>query len=207
MYASSSVAYNYQAKPLVTVISAVHYPIFHIPFPEVTICSQNRFNWQRFEMAQRMFMKPRHQIIPKYREIFMEAVMAFDNLSYTKFDIFKNLTTVPPAMLNELSYINFEAVAEFMAWKCHEIFSNCRWLDDEYSCCDIFYMRNTQLGSCLAFNTIESTDGLSKQRFDPLWPWRTKEPGVFNGLSVRIHLRERDHSPLQNNRKGVMVMR
>ncbi|XP_065356445.1 pickpocket protein 19-like [Calliphora vicina] len=206
IYVSCQVAFKYHTKPLVTVVSKTHLPVFQIPFPEVTICNKNRFNWQRFERAKEMFLKPEHQTNPEYQEIFMEVVNAYDTLIFGKFYKFENLTKVPPSMLKELNYVNFSLVSEFMAWKCHEIFTDCLWIDDDYDCCEIFFMRNSQMGTCLAFNTIESPEGVEKQKLDSFWPWRSKGQGDENGLMLKVHLREYEHSPMRRNKKGILVM-
>lgn len=204
IYVGSLVALNYHTKPLITVVSTTHLPVFKIPFPEVTICNKNRFNWRRIERAKEMFLKPEHQT-PEYQDIFVQVVNAYDTLIFGKFYKFANLTRIPPAMLQDLNYVNFSMVSEFMAWKCHEILSECYWIGDQYDCCDIFFLRNSQMGTCLAFNTIESPEGKEKQKKDRSWPWRSKGLGEDHGLWVRVHLREYLHSPLTSNKKGILV--
>lgn len=205
VYVSNQVTTKYYNTPLVTVISDTHLPVYEIPFPEVTICNNNRLNWQRFEQAKQKFLKPEHLNKPAYVAIFMEVLNAYDTLIFGKFYKFENLTKVPPYFLKELNYLNFSRVADFMAWKCHEMLTNCFWRGEPFNCCDIFLQRDSQMGLCLAFNTIESPEGREKQKLDPFWPWRSKDMGSRFGLKVKVHIREYQHSPLRKNKKGILV--
>lgn len=85
-------------------------------------------------------------------ELFTEIIGLYDTFTFGKFDRFTQLEKYP---LHELNYINFTAVARFMAWRCWEILSHCKWRNHVYKCCDIFKERRSQLGFCLAFNSVE----------------------------------------------------
>ncbi|KAM7351047.1 pickpocket protein 19-like [Cochliomyia hominivorax] len=205
IFVSAQVAISYNTKPLITVVSKTHLPVFRIPFPEVTICNKNRFNWHRIEQAQEMFLKPEHKN-SEYQDIFNQIINAYDTIMFGKFYKFENLTKMPLQKLQELNYVNFTMVSEFMAWKCHEIFSICLWIMKYYDCCEIFFQRNSQMGTCLAFNSIEQPEGKRKQATDFYWPWRTKGQGEDHGMEIRVHLREHKHSPMSENKKGILVM-
>ncbi|XP_061397177.1 pickpocket protein 19-like [Musca vetustissima] len=191
-----------------TVISDLRYPIYKIPFPEITICNQNRLNWQRYEEAREKFLRPKH-LTPEYEEIFRQAVNAYDTMRFGHFQSLKDLAEIyeaTPKLLEDLNYVNLTKVVEFMAWKCHEMLSHCSWLNATKDCCKIFAQRKSQKGLCLSFNTIESKEGALKHILDPYYPWHVVGFGATKGLYVDIHIKEGWHSPLSHNDKGILVM-
>uniref|UniRef100_A0A1I8NJI5 Amiloride-sensitive sodium channel n=1 Tax=Musca domestica TaxID=7370 RepID=A0A1I8NJI5_MUSDO len=205
---TSSIAYVFRYKPMQTVISDLHYPIYKIPFPEITICNQNRLNWQRYDEAKERFLQPEH-LTDEHEEIFRQAVNAYDTMRFGHFQSLQHLAELSaenPRLLDDLNYINLTKVVEFMAWKCHEIFSDCSWLNASQDCCKIFTQRKSQKGLCLSFNTIESKEGAIKHLLDPYYPWHVAGYGSSSGLYVDIHIREGWHSPLSHNVKGILVM-
>lgn len=192
-------------KPLATVISNLHYPVYKIPFPEVMICNRNRLNWQRYNESKLKFLKPQH-LTTLHEDVFQATVNAYDILRFGRYSVFKNLSEVyQPELLKDLDYVNFTQVVKMMSWKCHEIFSHCSCRNESHDCCDIFTARNSEKGMCLSFNTIESEEGALKHRTDPYYPWRTLHMGPKNGLRVRVHLREEWHSPFSYETKGILV--
>ncbi|XP_073821638.1 pickpocket protein 19-like [Musca autumnalis] len=209
LHIASSIAHVFRYKPMRTVISHLHYPIYKIPFPEITICNQNRLNWQRYEEAKTKFLLDRHLASEEHVKIFREAVNAYDTLRFGHFQVLKNLTDLygsSSQIFEDLDYVNLTHVVEFMAWKCDEMFSACSWLNITHDCCELFTQRKSQKGMCLSFNTIESKEGALKHVLDPFYPWRVVNFGATNGLHAQIHIREGWHSPLSENVKGILVM-
>ncbi|XP_073821637.1 pickpocket protein 19-like [Musca autumnalis] len=205
-YVSWHIVYINTYHPLKTVISDLQCPVFKIPFPEITLCNKNRLNWERYPEAKEKFLLPTHRT-PQHEQVFMEVLNAYDTLQFVKFDNFKNLSTLyPPILLWDLNYINFTLVVELMAWRCHEILSECSWANRSYDCCEIFSARKSQQGLCLAFNSIETKEGMEKMKTDEFYPWRSLGMGPLNSLKVKIFLRENSHSPLSWDTKGVMLM-
>nr|XP_013097524.1 unnamed protein product [Stomoxys calcitrans] len=192
--------------PLKTVIADLHYPVFKIPFPEIIICNKNRLNWQRYNEAKQKFLQQRHWT-PKHEQLFIDTLNAYDTLSFGKFDNFGNISNLyPPILLNELNYLNFSVVVKFMAWQCQEIFSECFWLNRPYDCCDIFSLRKSSKGFCLAFNSMETEEGKRRGKNDPYYPWRSWGRGSRHGLKLRIFPRIHQHSPGSVETKGIMMM-
>ncbi|XP_073821642.1 pickpocket protein 19-like [Musca autumnalis] len=202
-----NIIYICRYKPFETVIAELHYPIYKIPFADVTICNLNRLNWQRYEEAKVEFIQPQHQT-PEYEQVFVETLNAYDNLRFNRLDMLRNLYELfPQKLLYDLNYINFTQAVEFMAWKCDEIFSDCSWHNVSYDCCEIFTPRRSQKGMCLAFNTIEGELGARRAQEDPYYPRRSAGIGPSTGLRVAIHIHEAWHSPTTTQlKKGIMVM-
>ena len=51
VYASMLLSEKFSSSLLSTVVESTIYPVTEIPFPAVTICNNNRFNWNRVESS------------------------------------------------------------------------------------------------------------------------------------------------------------
>lgn len=163
----------------------------------MTICNKNRLNWSRLQEAKAKFLLPAHRNTSK-EELFTEIIGLYDTFTFGRFDRFETLGKAP---LHELNYVNFTAVARFMAWRCWELLTNCQWRSHVHKCCDIFMERRSQLGFCLAFNTIEVPKHYIN---DSTWPWRTDKGGRSSGLRLKVVMNEQQH--LTGGIDGVTVM-
>ncbi|XP_069962655.1 pickpocket protein 19-like [Bactrocera oleae] len=202
IYFSQYLANRFTHSVLKTTIYSTNYPIYKVPFPEVTICNKNRLNWARLEEVKHKFLWHAHHNT-SYERLFVEIVAMFDTFMFGYFERFANLTDKPIA---ELNYINFTEVARSMTWRCEELLTDCVWRYHPVNCCDIFIRRRSNLGICMAFNSVESSRGLLKQKMDSKWPWRVGDGGLRNSLQVRTLLNEDKHSPYSTNSKGISIM-
>nr|XP_013112606.1 unnamed protein product [Stomoxys calcitrans] len=202
-----NILYIYHYQPMKTVIAELDAPIYKLAFPEIMICNQNRFNWQRYTEAREKFLPPDNDS-SKYDEVFRDAIEAFDTLYFGRFHVFENISKLyKPELLYDLNYINFTKVSEFMAWRCDEMFSDCVWQNRTTDCCELFTPRKSPKGQCLSFNTVESEVGARRRKTDRYYPIRTIGRGVKNGLRLRVHIRNGWHSPESLGKgKGVLVM-
>ncbi|XP_067620275.1 pickpocket protein 19-like isoform X2 [Eurosta solidaginis] len=180
-----------------TVVEDTHFPLIKVNFPEVTICNKNRLNWLRLEEAKDIFLQSKHRN-NSYEELFTKIVALYDTFTFGTFDRFAELEQYP---LNDLNYINFTRVAQYMAWRCWEMLTKCEWLNHKEDCCDIFVERRSQLGICLAFNSINPPKARVN---DSTWPWRTNKGGLDSGLKVKVMLNK--HQSLTRTMNGIMVM-
>ncbi|XP_037959100.1 pickpocket protein 19-like [Teleopsis dalmanni] len=203
IYVSLIIAARYQQKQFQTVIDTTSCPVYKIPFPELTICNQNRLNWSRLDEAKKRFLSKQHQAKDYVSQLFADVLARYDMLTFGKFDRFDNLTT---QQLKTLNYINFTSVVVFMSWRCDEILANCTWQRKSFNCCEIFFPRKSQYGYCLAFNSILSPQGLRKQTLDSFWPWRNGADSPGSGLTVKALIKEYNHCPANINDKGIISM-
>ncbi|CAD6997481.1 unnamed protein product, partial [Ceratitis capitata] len=150
-----------------------------------------------YKEAKAKFLLPAHRNTSK-EELFTEIIGLYDTFTFGRFDRFETLGKAP---LHELNYVNFTAVARFMAWRCWELLTNCQWRSHVHKCCDIFMERRSQLGFCLAFNTIEVPKHYIN---DSTWPWRTDKGGRSSGLRLKVVMNEQQH--LTGGIDGVTVM-
>lgn len=47
IYLSILVERRFQSSKLATVVESTMYPIYEIPYPSITVCNYNRFDWNR----------------------------------------------------------------------------------------------------------------------------------------------------------------
>ncbi|XP_028895521.2 pickpocket protein 19-like [Zeugodacus cucurbitae] len=202
IYFSKHLAHRFTHSEFKTTIYSTNYPIYKVPFPEVTICNKNRLNWARLDQVKQKFLWPAHHNT-SYEQLFVEIVGMYDTFTFGRFDLFGNLMGKP---IVELNYINFTEVARRMTWRCEELLTDCVWRGHPMNCCDIFIRRRSNLGICMAFNSVESSGGLLKLQMDSKWPWRVSGSGPKNGLQVRTLLNMDKHSPYSNSSKGITLM-
>nr|XP_013116306.1 unnamed protein product [Stomoxys calcitrans]XP_013117015.1 unnamed protein product [Stomoxys calcitrans]XP_013117705.1 unnamed protein product [Stomoxys calcitrans] len=190
-----------------TVIAELNAPIYRFSFPEVNICNRHHFNWQRYQEAKETFLRPEH-LTPKYEALFREVLESYDSYHYGRFKVFKTIAqNYSLQELHELDYVNFTQVAEVMAWRCYEMFSDCTWRNHTYDCCELFEPRRSQTGQCLSFNSVETEEGAMKRQNDPYYPRHTLGRGIKNGLTLRVHIRNGWHSPRSlMSYKGILFM-
>ncbi|XP_017476728.1 PREDICTED: pickpocket protein 19-like [Rhagoletis zephyria] len=203
IYVIQMLAARYNRQQFKTIVNATNYPIYRIVFPEVYLCNQNRLNWARFNSAKENYLRREHHNTELER-LFTEVVALYDTFYFGSFDRFEKLNTTRP--LHELDYVNFTLVAQFMAWRCDELLTDCVWRHRPMNCCDIFSARRSIYGFCMSFNTIETAQGQLRQKLDDKWPWRATRNGPGNGLNVRVLINEQMHSPFASREKGIMFM-
>ncbi|XP_018794771.1 PREDICTED: pickpocket protein 19-like [Bactrocera latifrons] len=202
IFVTQKLAARYNKRQFKTVVNSTNYPVYRIVFPEVHICNDNRLNWARFASAKENFLRPEHHKT-ELEQIFTQTVALYDNLRFGAFDVFESLSN---KSLRSLDYVNFTNVAQFMAWRCNELLTDCVWRHNPMNCCDIFIARRSSFGFCMSFNTVEDISGQLRAPLDNKWPWRASREGPGNGLNVRVLINERLHSPFAHNRKGIMFM-
>ncbi|XP_036322619.1 pickpocket protein 19-like, partial [Rhagoletis pomonella] len=201
VYVSHLLSERFTEGRLETVVDSTRKPVYHIPFPVVAVSNANSLNWERFEEAKTRFLQPNET--PENQQIFELIVASYDTVKFAEFESFSKLQNVS---VEQLNYVNFSQVVEFMTWRCEELLSQCFWNRFSMSCCDIFSLRRSKNGLCWAFNTLETEAGREKQKTDVLWPWHTGAAGPGSGLKVRVHLNPEKHYPKSNSEKGVLVM-
>ncbi|KAI8121516.1 Pickpocket protein 19 [Lucilia cuprina] len=190
---------RFNAGVFQTVVDSTDKPVFHIPFPEVTICNENQLNWDRIEEAKQLFM-PNENDAEKIR-LFEKVIGLYDNITFGVFGQFRVLKGEPLELVN---HVNFSSVFDFMTWRCEEFLTDCKWRHFEKNCCDIFVRSRGQDGICWHFNTLSTEEARQKQLVDKKYPWRTGNAGPESALTVRVLINEEKHYR-QDNEKGIWV--
>ncbi|EDW76260.1 uncharacterized protein Dwil_GK15363 [Drosophila willistoni] len=201
VYVCLILSQRYNEGHFQTVVDSTRYPVYRIPFPVITICNNNRLNWQRLAEAKQKFLP---NVTDTSQLALFETIMgSYDDAYFAHFKSFERLRNQPTELLN---YVNFSLVVEFMSWRCDELLTNCNWRHHGYDCCEIFSRRRSKNGLCWAFNSLETAEGRRMQLLDPLWPWRTGSAGPMSALTVRVLLQTDKFWPGSRTERGISVM-
>ncbi|XP_073821493.1 pickpocket protein 19-like [Musca autumnalis] len=167
-------------QPLVTVVETAHLPIYAIEFPSVALCPYNHINWIRYEAAKEKFLP--HNPSNETQKAFYDLLVAMENMTFTYLSsVGKLLKRQPlPQVVNDIS---LNHLAQFMAFRCNEIFVWCSFDGTEYDCCKLFVRERTDQGVCLVFNSLISVESRIKKLKDSYYPWRVRKSGAESGLS------------------------
>ena len=199
IYVCLILSQRFNAGSLQTVVDSTNKPVFHIPFPEVSICNANHLNWDRLEDAKHHFM-PYENDTERLR-MFELVIGLYDKFTFGDFKIFEALDGEP---IELVSNINFSLVYDYMTWHCDELLKNCLWRHYRMNCCEIFSKTKGQSGICWHFNTLSNEEGRNKQMLDEKYPWRVGSAGPTSALNVRVMINEKKHFR-HDNEKGVWV--
>uniref|UniRef100_A0A1I8PJ90 Pickpocket protein 19 n=1 Tax=Stomoxys calcitrans TaxID=35570 RepID=A0A1I8PJ90_STOCA len=165
---------------LVTIVDTPRLPIYEIPFPAVALCPFNHINWIRLKAAEEKFLP--HNATEEMHKAFYELLVALDNVNLSLLVNLANFVSrisTPTVVQN----IVLQDLLQFMAFRCNEVFTACRFDETEMDCCKIFVREHTEKGVCLVFNSLLSEESRIKQLTDVFYPWRVRGAGEESSLS------------------------
>ncbi|XP_011294238.1 pickpocket protein 19-like [Musca domestica] len=172
-----------QDEALVTVVETSHLPIHEIRFPAVAVCPLNRVNWMRYKAAEEKFL-PRYTA-KEAKNAFYNLTVLLERMTFSGLEAiedFLNSQHIPRSVRN----IVLSRVAQYLAFRCDEIFRWCIYDKTKHDCCKIFIPEQTEKGICLVFNSVVSKESKIKQLTDSFYPWRARSSGEGSGLSFRL---------------------
>lgn len=156
MYVSLSI--RYKEHLLQTVVENTQLPVYKIVFPSVALCTKNRINWTKVEDAENMLIPNPED--SKLKTLFRQFIKY---LQYFRFGNISEVDGIENLDLKALDFLNITSLAEFLSYRCEDILINCIWRKQQYSCCDLFVLRRTEVGYCLVFNSLVSGKDRSKK--------------------------------------------
>lgn len=186
IYVSLILSQRFNAGNLQTVVESTNTPVFHIPFPKVSICHGHHLNWNRLEVAKQQFM-PNVNDTETIR-MFELVIGLYDNLTFGGFKPFEILQGEPIELVNN---INFSLVYDFMTWRCEEMLTDCWWRHYKMNCCEIFSKGKCEGGLCWHFNSLTSEEDKRKHETDDKYPWRVADAGPTSAISLRVLMNEK----------------
>ncbi|XP_073821510.1 pickpocket protein 19-like [Musca autumnalis] len=178
------VSQRHREQILVTVVETSHLPIHSIHFPAVAVCPFNHINWMRYQAAEERFL-PRKNANSDARKVFYNLTVLLESMTFTGLGPIKdflNAKRIPRSVQN----LVISDVAQFLAFRCDEIFRWCIYDKTEQDCCKIFVSENTERGICLVFNSDISKESRIKKLTDSFYPWRSRSGGEGSGLSFSL---------------------
>nr|XP_012225938.1 PREDICTED: pickpocket protein 19-like [Linepithema humile] len=162
-------------------IESMSYETSNLPFPSVTLCPNDRVDWNRaLELESRILPNDAKQAdLKTFRKI-------LGRLSMMSFGDFDELTFLKNQNVSIFSDINITEVLREVMPRCDDLLSECWWRNGDRNCCEIFEVQKTEYGFCYSFNSELS----QTYRPDPLdsRPRKASGYGDWSGVRVTIHL-------------------
>ncbi|XP_067203931.1 pickpocket protein 19-like [Linepithema humile] len=180
-------------------IESMSYETSNLPFPSVTLCPNDRVDWNRaLELESRILPNDAKQAdLKTFRKI-------LGRLSMMSFGDFDELTFLKNQNVSIFSDINITEVLREVMPRCDDLLSECWWRNGDRNCCEIFEVQKTEYGFCYSFNSELS----QTYRPDPLdsRPRKASGYGDWSGVRVTIHLGNITKPPDSTEIEGVIVI-
>lgn len=155
MYVALSIRYKEQL--LQTVVDNSQLPVYEVVFPSVALCTRKRINWTKFRDAEKIFVQNQDSNL---KQMFRQFIEYFQ---YFRFENISEIHGIDNINLESLNFLNITAFAEFLSFRCDDFVTKCVWRRQEYPCCDLFVLRRTEVGFCMVFNSLVSSDDRMKK--------------------------------------------
>ena len=163
-------------------IDSSGYDVAQIPFPAITICSNNKIVDRQLESV--LLTQPWQGLakqdpeFPKnFRKALTAIVMARENpsmlndLGIETINILNKYNNTLPDILKKVSLIENDLKIVAMMFKvfyyyqvmltCEDMILECYWFREKYDdCTDLFDVRHTDDGYCCSFNTLPMSEQL-----------------------------------------------
>ncbi|CAO1373967.1 unnamed protein product [Diamesa serratosioi] len=159
---------GFTENPLVTTLHDTIYPVEKIPFPAVSICSNNRISRRAaMDYAQELsFKDPEKRTVEHFLKEILYIGRIYDygtenEYLVTEFQQFMDSTGGTSSSSNKSSTYSFENIVIRLTPKCENILLKCFFQSMEYPCMSDFQMmetRRTQYGYCCSFNYLKRDD-------------------------------------------------
>lgn len=130
-----------------TVFESTNFKVSEIPFAAVSLCNNNRLDYNKTNDAITKFMPNRSK---DETETFVNFIKVLQNMDFGSFDEFE---VIEGRDVKELDKLNISEVYEFMMHDCEEFFVSCSWRNVAFNCCEWFSKQRTEYGICWSFNS------------------------------------------------------
>ena len=130
-----------------TVFESTNYKVSEIPFAAITLCNNNRLNFNKTNEAIEKFFPNRNK---HETETFVKFLNVLQNMDYGSFDEFE---VIEGNDVTEMDKLNITQVYESLMHDCNIFFVSCSWRNVAFNCCDWFSMQRSEYGICWSFNS------------------------------------------------------
>lgn len=181
-FCCSQLSTRFRSSLTSTVFESTNFPVSEIPFAAVTLCNNNRLNYNKTEDAVKKFYPMRSENETK---LFIKFLEINQNMDFGSFDEFQEI--VDGNYNGSMDHLNVTEMYEFMMHDCKSFLLECRWRRKLHDCCTIFSMQLTEYGICWSFNSLSSKGnrGLNQS---VSFPWRVHAVGRRSALEVKTNL-------------------
>lgn len=131
-----------------TVFESTNFKVSEIPFAAITLCNNNRLNYNKTNEAIKKFVPNATKF---ENETFVKFLHVLQNMDFGSFDEFGVIQDDDVTKMNKL---NISEVYEFMMHECNIFFVSCSWRNVAFNCCDWFSKQRSEYGICWSFNSF-----------------------------------------------------
>lgn len=141
---------RFRTSLISTVFESTTFKVSQIPFAGVSVCNNNRFNYNKTDDAFAKFV-PNGSKAEK--ETFVKFIHIFQNVEWGSYDEFE---VMQGDDITKLKAIRIVELYDFMMLNCEDFFVSCWWKNVPFKCCNWFSKQRTEYGICWSFNTFTS---------------------------------------------------
>lgn len=147
VYSCILLSNRFRTSLLSTVFESTNYKVTEIPFAGVTVCNNNRLNYNKTDAAIEKFFPNKSST---ETETFVKFVRILQNNEFGSFDEF---VPIEDENVTEIDKLNITEIYEFMMHDCEDFFVSCQWRNTKFNCCEWFSKQRTEYGVCWSFNS------------------------------------------------------
>ena len=189
---------RFKESLLSTVFESLEYPVGEIPFAAVTLCNNNRLDYNKTEAAIEKFFPNRSK---SETETFVKFVHTFQNMEWGSFDEFG---VVAQDDISEINKLNISQLYIFMMHNCEDFFVSCLWKKIPFKCCDYFSRQRSEYGVCWSFNSNSNagTKFVNVSLSRNIKNYDLNPSRKLNTKQFIFHLKRSSNFPLRIRRHG-----
>lgn len=150
VYTCALLSNRFRTSLTSTVFESTNFIVSEIPFAAVTVCNNNRLNYNKTEAAVEKFL-PKNGTTKV--TTFVMFLKILQNFEFGSFDEFPEIASEDVVDIDKL---NITKVYEFMMHDCRDFFVSCWWKRTAFNCCDWFSKQRSMYGVCWSFNSFSS---------------------------------------------------
>lgn len=148
IYCSFLLSERFSNSKTSTVFESTNFKVSEIPFAAITICNNNRQDYNKTQASLEKFLPNRTK---KEEETFIKFIHILQNQEFGSFDEF---TVLKDDDLTTMESLNITEVYEFLMHDCEVFFVSCWWRNKPFKCCEWFSKQRTEYGICWSFNSF-----------------------------------------------------
>lgn len=219
IFATAGMAYSclllsdrFRTSMTSTVFESTSYKVSEIPFAAVSLCNNNRLNYNKTNDAIAKFLPNGSK---NQTETFVNFMKILQNMEFGSFD---ELDVIVGKDVSDIDKLNISKVYEFMMHDCDDFFVSCLWRNSPFNCCEWFSKQRTEYGICWSFNSYTNVGSkfvnvslkfefCTKKTVDfnyfkrsANFPWRVSNRGPKSALKVKVNT----HPETSIDRMGVI---
>lgn len=182
-YCCILLSFRFRSSLTSTVFESTYFPVAEIPYPSITLCNNNRLNYNKTNDAVEKFFPHQSENDTK---LFIRFLEILQNMDFGSFDEFQEI--VDAGYNNTMDTLNITEIYEYMMHDCKSFLLECRWRKKIRDCCEIFSRQITEYGLCWSFNSLSSEGNYGVFNQSLHFPWRVHGHGRKSALEVNIKL-------------------